>query len=307
MKPILLVLLAVGSILAMPPTSSKQYRDYIYNSKTDAFYKLHPESRDKYQATKICGIEGAKLMVVENQEDIVQVHGMLKKYPDIGEFVAVSSDGVNHDEADEKPIIELSEEEDPTSRWSPSESTCDVIDRRGEVKTTPCYYRHPFVCKVAATEAPYDEHCDVYATGYTYYDDVKSCYKVPQMALAWEEAVSACKHENAHLVVINSASESARIEEFLKTAPVIIEAEKSYFFFAGIRANMPTDGSERVFKTIFNQTLEEAGFAGWARGEPNNHNNEEYCGSIFSNVGLYNDVNCDHLFGYICEKEVPHA
>ncbi|KAJ2952875.1 hypothetical protein O0L34_g7240 [Tuta absoluta] len=305
MKSILIVLLAVGSIQAMPPTSSKQYRDYVYNRKSDAFYKLHPESRDKYQAEKICGIEGAKLMIVENREDIAQVHGMLKKYPDIGEFVYVSNDGVSHDEADETPMIQFSEEEEP-SRWGTT-IECDVVDRKGELKSTPCYNRRPFVCKVTATDAPYDEHCNVYATGYTYYHDVESCYRVPQIALAWEEAVSVCKHENAHLVVINSANESARLQEFLKTAPRILEAENTYFFHAGIRANMPTDGSQRVFKTIFNQTLAEAGFAGWSTGEPNNHNNREYCGTVFSNNGLYNDVNCDHLFGFICEKEVSHA
>lgn len=42
---------------------------------------------------------------------------------------------------------------------------CDVVTRKGEIDTLPCYHRLPFICKVEAKDAPYDRHCDVYGKG----------------------------------------------------------------------------------------------------------------------------------------------
>lgn len=51
-------------------------------------------------------MEGAKLMVPTTHEDIVQAHGMLKRYPDLGPYVWVASDGITHDSIEEQPLIE---------------------------------------------------------------------------------------------------------------------------------------------------------------------------------------------------------
>ncbi|XP_049867097.1 C-type lectin domain family 4 member E [Pectinophora gossypiella] len=292
--------LFLGLVLALPPGSDKVYRpDYVYNKRTDAFYKLNIAPTSNRRARDLCKVEGAQLMVPSSKEDIAMVHGAMKKYPDIGDYVWIGDDGEPHDPAEDAPIIDLSEEE-----RRPGDRDCDVVTRDGEIETESCYRSKPFVCKVEAKDAVYDTQCGVYGAGYKYYENVRSCYKVPNIPLTWDQSYAECRAEGAHLVVLNSEAEQRAIEEFLRTAPKVEGAHTSYFYYAGIRANRHADKSARVFRTIFNETLEEAGYRQWSDGEPNNHNDSEYCGTIFSNNGKYNDVDCSLNFGFICEKEV---
>lgn len=69
-----------------------KYRDYVYNRKTMAYYKLHIEENDKYDSEIVCRVEGSALMLPTSAEDIAQVHGMLKEYPDIGNFVWIEGE-----------------------------------------------------------------------------------------------------------------------------------------------------------------------------------------------------------------------
>lgn len=61
-----------------------------------------------------------------------------------------------------------------------------------------------------------------------------------------------------------------------------------------------------VYFTLADQTMEEAGYSQWSANEPNNHQGHEYCVTIFKNDGKYNDIFCEDLYGFICEKEVPN-
>lgn len=93
--------------MAPPPSVSKQYRtDYVFNRKTDAFYKLHIESRRYWQIADVCRCEGAEVMVPSTELDIIQLHSMFKKFPDLGEYVWVGDDGQKHESAEEQPIID---------------------------------------------------------------------------------------------------------------------------------------------------------------------------------------------------------
>ncbi|XP_026329568.1 hemolymph lipopolysaccharide-binding protein-like isoform X2 [Hyposmocoma kahamanoa] len=134
---------------------------------------------------------------------------------------------------------------------------------------------------------------------YKYSESAGSCYKVPPFALTWNEAEAECRGQGAHLIILNSATEYEAVAKFLKTAPRIQTAVVDYYYLAGFRADRLT----RNFRTIFNQSLPEAGFATWQEGEPNNYDDSEYCGALFRNNGRYNDVDCAANFAFICEKE----
>lgn len=56
---------------------------------------------------------------------------------------------------------------------------------------------------------------------------------------------------------------------------------------------------------ISGQTLEEAGYAKFADGEPNNSSTGEYCGAIYRNA-LYNDLLCENHYAFICEKNTDY-
>ncbi|XP_063620511.1 uncharacterized protein LOC134792958 [Cydia splendana] len=288
------------SALAAPPSQTKVYRtDYTYSKHTDSFYKLHTESRSTEKAREKCDTEGAKLMVPLPQ-DITQLHAMFKRYPDLGDYVLVESDRQSHDPAgssgevpmvpmDTEPVLQLME--------------CEVVTRNGDIESTGCWRDAPFICKVDASSAPYDEQCGTYGKDYIPKKTVGSCYKVPKIVYSWNEAYAECEAEGAHLVVLNSEAEHEVVKTIMNTAAPVRGSKTTYFFFAGIRANHPTDGTPRVFKTISNQTLEEAGYFQWSDNEPNNYQDEEYCGSLFKNDGKYNDLNCSHEYAFICEKE----
>lgn len=304
-KYVIFVLCVIlSSTVAPPPKTSKQYRtDYEYNKKTDAFYKLHIESARFREVSKLCEVEGAQIMVPSSDHDIIQLHAMFKKYPDLGEYVWVGNDGHQHESAEEQPIIDLT----PTSSSEIDFNhigSCEVGTRSGAIETAMCYRNLPFICKVDAKDAPYDEHCHVYGRNYKYHSSVGSCYKIPRIPYTWSQAYSECQAEGAHLLVINSEAEHEAIFNLTNIEESVPGSRAFYFFFAGFRAEKPVGNATAVFKTIFNQTLEEAGYSVWSENEPNNALGREYCGSIFKNNGKLNDVDCTHDFGFICEKEV---
>jgi len=288
--------------LTTPPRISKHYRsDYEYNHKTDAFYKFHAESRRGWSVQQVCEIEGSKLMLVETHEDVIQAHGMFKKFPDLPQHAWVAPDGKQHDSAEERPLIHYSEElEDYPS------SACDAVSRSGEVDSFPCYQSLPFFCKVKASDAPYDSRCDVFGTRYEYISSVGSCYKISSAAYSWNEAYAECRAESSHLIVLNSLAESQAFQNM--TRGIKVSGSRAWWFFlAGFRAAPVQANETLLFKTVFNQTLEEAGFSQWSPNEPNNAAGNELCGTIFTNNGKLNDVNCSHEYGFICEKEVQNS
>ncbi|XP_050345448.1 lymphocyte antigen 75-like [Nymphalis io] len=300
-----LFILVLINIIEIHVTYTKQFRtDYIYNRNTDAFYKFHIESVMFSRAESICKLEGASVMVPKSDHDVSQVHGMFKAYPDLRNFVWIKYDGMTHDSAEEQPLINL---EDLNSRHlslMSYDKGCDVMTRAGEIKTYECYLSLPFVCKVEAQQAFYDTRCLVFGRDYQYFANVSSCYKIPRLPYSWNQAYDECRAEGAHLAILNSDMEHQILRDFAKSTPRVFGARATFFFFVGIRAEKKTDGSPIVFKTIFNETLEEAGYSQWCDNEPNNALNNEYCGTIFIANGKYNDVNCSHYYAFICENEV---
>ncbi|CAG9114788.1 unnamed protein product [Plutella xylostella] len=290
---------AASSLTA--PSRSKQYRkDYIYNKKTDAFYKLHIETVARHRARTMCTYEGAKLMVPESAKDISQLHMLLKDYPDISPYVWIEDDGKAHESAEEQPLINLESPEGPDPPGF-TISHCDVVTRRGLVESLPCTALLPFVCKVDAEEAPYDPVCDVYGKEYIYNATLGSCYRVSKIAMTWAQGYSECRGDGAHLLILNSREEDQAVVDLLRRS-FPENARVHWFYFVGFRAER--ENGTRVFRTVFNQTLEEAGFDSWSPGEPNNYQGTEDCGSLFKNNGKFNDVNCAHQYGVICEKEI---
>ncbi|CAG9783970.1 unnamed protein product [Diatraea saccharalis] len=190
------------------------------------------------------------------------------------------------------------------SSLTPWVRNCDVVSRKGEIETARCAQLLPFICKVNSKAIPYNSECDVYSKGYTKGQNVSSCYKIPRIPYTWNQAYAECQAQGAHLVVLNSQAEHDAVYQLMNSEAKVAGAKTWWFFFAGFRAEVPTDGSPRVFKTIFNETLEQAGYSTWADNEPNNSSNDENCGTLFKNDGKLNDVTCSHLYAFICEKEI---
>jgi hypothetical protein len=58
------------------------------------------------EANRQCLLEGASLMQPSSHLDIMQLHGMFKQFPDLGDLVWVAEDGQEHESAEEPAIID---------------------------------------------------------------------------------------------------------------------------------------------------------------------------------------------------------
>ncbi|XP_041977436.1 secretory phospholipase A2 receptor-like [Aricia agestis] len=284
-----------------------QFRsDYTYSKHTNAYYKFHIESASNARASDVCEAEGSKLMVVTSPRDLDVAHGMLKVYPDLDGKAWIATDGKEHPDEDEdysdydsvEPLLTL-----VSQGRIMSGTKCNVLTRDGEVRTAHCITRHPFVCKTDASDVQYDPYCKIYVKGYRYFDAQKSCYKVPKYAASWNEAYSYCQAEGGHLVVVNSVAEQQVVRNLTKVARAV-GSEVPWFYFVGVRAQKPKEGGTPDFRTILNQTLPEAGFNTWCTGEPNNSDGNQYCGTILTFDGKFNDEDCTKTLGFVCEKEL---
>ncbi|XP_047988038.1 secretory phospholipase A2 receptor-like isoform X3 [Leguminivora glycinivorella] len=282
---------------AESPAVSKQYRsDYTYDKNTDSFYKMHTEQASTDRAHTTCQAEGARLMAPESEQDLALIHGMFKKFPDIGRLVLVDGNGAGHDEADEdeEPIINLEGETDFDSRRK-----CEVVNREGQIESSICYFELPFICKVNAKDAPYNEECGTYSNDYVSKISLTgSCYRIARIKANWNEAYANCQAEGAHLAILNNEGEFEIVKGLIEKIPRSVE---DWQFFVGVRAEEKK--SPIIFKTVFNQTLEQVGYAPWDNNEPNNSFGIEYCVSLIRTTCKYNDTVCRNRYSYICEKE----
>lgn len=62
--------------------------------------------------------------------------------------------------------------------------------------------------------------------------------------------------------------------------------------------------------TLFGESLDQAGYAKWRDGEPNNLDGGENCGSLKfypdSHEARMNDLPCDNELPYVCEFNHPN-
>ncbi|XP_016841225.2 hemolymph lipopolysaccharide-binding protein-like [Nasonia vitripennis] len=104
----------------------------------------------------------------------------------------------------------------------------------------------------------------------------------------WNQARNQCITDGAHLVVIKSAEEEEVIKKLL-TSQMIDE------IWLGIHDLFKKDD----WVTIFDQMLENVGYAKWNEGEPNNFGGDEHCGSYYKD-GM-NDVPCSTEMSFVCK------
>ncbi|XP_063372400.1 hemolymph lipopolysaccharide-binding protein-like [Cydia amplana] len=139
--------------------------------------------------------------------------------------------------------------------------------------------------------------------GYAWEPRTGSCYKFHRAAQPWDAALATCRAEGAQLAVLNSDTESEVLAAIFKKNPSYTITGTDTFFDARDYALVGFADSygHGTWTTIHGVSLAEAGFEGWASGQPDHMlTGIERCGSIYRN-GLLNNVNCFRKFAYICE------
>ena len=114
-------------------------------------------------------------------------------------------------------------------------------------------------------------------------------HKLHKRPMQWNEARKSCMSEGGQLVVINSDEEGTMLVNWMIR-------ENIYSTWVGAHDLFNTYD----WVTMSGESLEAAGYDNWLRGEPNNANGIEHCGSLETSGGL-NDLRCDTRLSYFCK------
>ncbi|CAK1595733.1 unnamed protein product [Parnassius mnemosyne] len=191
--------------------------------------------------------------------------------------------------------------------WAPGEpdnyensEECLLLHSNGVVADVKCSEVFPFICYKKGIKPTVISNCGTTDIEYTHDSRTGSCYKFHYVGRTWPRAYMACASEGGYLAIINSHAEAEILKEMFNKYPedkiIARHTDNAHVGFY--------DWGERgVWSTIHGQSLKEAGFESWSHGQPNNATYGEYCGAIYKNDGLFNDIWCDNTAPFICEKK----
>ncbi|KAK7864518.1 hypothetical protein R5R35_003126 [Gryllus longicercus] len=103
-----------------------------------------------------------------------------------------------------------------------------------------------------------------------------------------------CEREGAYLAIINSQEEANLMKTLFNRDPDI--GNWLYLGFHDLY-------KEGKFVTLFGEPLSKTGYTVWNPGQPDNHHNNENCGSMYPSGGI-NDLDCSSKQPFVCELPV---
>ncbi|KAJ0176066.1 hypothetical protein K1T71_008240 [Dendrolimus kikuchii] len=135
------------------------------------------------------------------------------------------------------------------------------------------------------------------APGYELDNRTKNCYKFHTNTQTWVRAFMICAAEGAHLAVIDSPGEQKVLQDLTNKYPV------SYGY---IHLGYRDWQDHSLWITVNGKNIDDLvneGITTWENTEPNNKNQNEYCGSM-TRGGSLNDISCQNeKQAFICEIE----
>ncbi|CAH0719678.1 unnamed protein product, partial [Brenthis ino] len=275
--------------------------DYQYDEDAKVWLKLHNLKTGWHQARKVCNMEGAILAspLDETLKDALdtysKAYGIDRLY--VGIHATFSSqiwhsiEGISLENLEDHLNISQMENSDYRS--------CAIMEA-GYVINVGCQEKFPYICYKSKNVSRELTACGTTDTAYQLDKRTGNCYKFHAEAKSWVEGFETCFAEQAYLAIINSYAESQILTDIFANHPSnTIYADHPNVMNIG----MIDWEHNREWYTIHGERLQDSGYSSWNRGEPNNADNNEYCGSIHRN-GLLNDEPCLKKNVFICEKDV---
>ncbi|VVC88663.1 unnamed protein product [Leptidea sinapis] len=291
------VILALSTVIE---AARPKFRDdYRYEKAFDAFYKLHTEPFDWYQARIRCESEGSQLLVpisLDEADSIpLLIAPILTRFE--GVFVGV------HDLYSERSFvtIEGSSLQDTILDllWElqqplHSGGRCVAMRRNGRLFVHPCNQHLPFACKLPASKVKYFKECDTYDSRWTLGPN-ETCYITHIEPQTWFEGYSTCLGAGGHLTILNSKEEAQYIQDAFKQ--VDQHMFPGDFAFLGF-----SDLFQRYhYRTVLGESLDDTRVS-WDFKCPGNFTKfDERCGG-FRRSGLLSTTNCKLPCMFFCEK-----
>ncbi|CAB3257638.1 unnamed protein product [Arctia plantaginis] len=202
-------------------------------------------------------------------------------------FVGVPLEKIQHEWAQNEPDNKNNAE------------SCLALHSDGRMSDERCDEPRPYIC--------YRPHSDVEANvcgtpdpEYHFESRTNKCYKFHTSSRTFKRANFACQAEGGYLVIINSEVEAQVIRDIWIKYPAVVMIGPFWKDVAYV--GMYNWDESEDWTTIHGQWLQEAGYAKFSPGEPNNSTTGEYCGAVYRN-GMFDDLYCEQDYAFICEKE----
>ncbi|XP_064071965.1 macrophage mannose receptor 1-like isoform X2 [Vanessa tameamea] len=190
-------------------------------------------------------------------------------------------------------------------KWAPGEpdnfnnrEDCIVLTN-GTIADVNCSEIFPYICFKKNTKDIIMTTCGTVDKEYKLESLTGNCYKFHQIGKPWKRAFMTCAAEGSYLAVINSPQEALLLKNIYDANHSKIRPGTSKDV---INIGMHDWNEHGVWRTIHGLTIEEAGYADWAQGQPDNSSGQ-FCGAMFRNSKL-DDFWCHASAPFICEKSL---
>ncbi|CAK1547067.1 unnamed protein product [Leptosia nina] len=296
------ILLIVSILLLLNDNECRQYRyDYKFLLEVDGWIKLHPVPATWEEARLKCQLEGAMLSSPHtiNMQAVMKntmkntraelsgvftgTHARFSK----GDFYSV--DGI--------PLTKMA------VSWMPMEpdnegniEECILMLGNGTIADVNCNDVYPYICYRKRQNVAFTE-CGTIDRDYIFDKRTGHCYKFHTVHRNWTRAFMTCSAEGAYLAIVNSETEAEVMRDLFATHPA------NTIKYDTVLVGFHDWGERGTWTTVHGQTLEEAGYAKFEKGQPDAAPPGEYCGGMFRGATL-NDVWCHESLAFICEKTV---
>ncbi|XP_014371794.2 macrophage mannose receptor 1-like [Papilio machaon] len=292
------------SLLAV--LDGKKFRcDYKYFQNTDGWLKLHRVPANWAEARLRCHLEGSKLasplntglkaamsvLIREASGDMTcgvftGIHAMFSR-GDLYSIEGVPLSKIPHTWASGEP-----------DNYKDQES-CIAMLADGSLADVDCREPLPYICYKTNAKTMVMTSCGTTDNEYVFDARTGSCYKFHSVPRTWSRAYMACSAEGGHLAIINSDTEATVIRELFAKHPGGSMLGNFWKDVAFVGFHDWNEHGEWL--TIHGDTLQEAGYAKFSGGEPNNATTGEYCGAVYRSA-LFDDLWCENKYAFICEK-----
>ncbi|CAG9786437.1 unnamed protein product [Diatraea saccharalis] len=268
--------------------------------------KVHVIPAAFLDAFMMCKAEGAVLASPINEhfrKAMLTLHKTACEYAALYTGIHSVASKSSYASIDGTPLSKLPLE------WAPYEpdnfndsENCIVMLKNGTIADVPCTETYSYICY--KKKEPYMTLNECGTTDGEYTLDVRtgSCYKLHRAGRTWQRANMICMAEGGHLAIINSKTEAQVVRDLLAKHPDenLIAQDKNVFSMG-----FHDWGDTGAWFTVHGQTLEEAGYTPFQKGQPDNIRFDihgSHCGGIFRDA-LLDDLKCtNQIYAFICEK-----
>ncbi|CAB3222948.1 unnamed protein product [Arctia plantaginis] len=274
--------------------------DYTYSSEIKGWQKHHKVPATWNDARLMCAIEGGILASPSTTELSTFMVGLANTSEILTGLRATFSRG-SYYTIDGIPLDQIIQDQTLLQLDNKNnKENCLALQTEGKFIDVDCDEPRPYVCYRAKTEEESEvDECGTPDPEYSYDKRTKKCYKLHTVPRNYHRAHFTCSAEGGHLAIINSDQEATVLRElFAKYPPARIVGN---FWKDVAFVGFHNWGEGGDWRTIHGQTLNEAGYARFSPGEPNNSTTGEYCGAIYRTAYL-NDLWCENEYAFICEK-----